>query len=155
MDKIIKKSLTFVILIIVGSLTIFTSCEKEEEDTCTKYDAANKVLNVGAVVHVVKISKDTVPLENVEVTIEITYLPCGTDEATPNDTLTGFTDDEGIIETTQITNIVLNNKNDRILFYAIAPDIEFDQQNYEKVYRYYDEFTGMGKETIELYIYAK
>lgn len=147
--KIVSLSLMF--FLVVGCIVSFNACTPEEDDPCDKSAADNKYVNVGAIVNVLK---GGVPVDSVEILVEITYYPCGVDEAEPTKTFTGYTDTLGVYETASATNITLTNKIDRVKFYAVAPNIDGEIRNYAEVYVYYDDIVT-STATEELTILAK
>ena len=148
-----RRFTTSVIAILFVALTLsFLSCNKDEGDSCADYSNVDKIVRVGAVVDVMK---GSLPVDSVEIQIEITYLPCGSDVADPASTITGYTDTTGIFESPDPVTIIMNNDRDRIKFFALAPNLDYEGQNYAELYLYYGDFTGSGMETRDLSIKAK
>lgn len=148
--KIVSLSLLF--FLVSGCIATFYSCTTEEENPCKASAANDKIVNVGAIVNVLK---SGVPVDSVEIIVEITYYPCGVDEADPTNTFTGYTDTLGVFETPSPTNIRMTNKNDRVKFYAVAPNTLGEIRNYAEVYVYYDDISTAGIAKEELTILAK
>lgn len=148
------KSMFVVLALFAGGVAILTSCTEAEKDQCEKTIADTRIVNVGTQVQILR---GTTPVDSVEIEIKITYLPCGSTEADPTGTYTGFTDTNGIlsIPMSKVVNIVMNNTIDRVQFFAVAPNLVFEQKNYDEEYLYYDEITTAGVEIPELIIYAK
>ncbi len=149
-SKRIISTLSIAILFI-GSFAVFSSCEEDEGNDCAKFAAENKPVNVGPIVTVLN---GGVGVDSVLINVTVTYLACGVVENEASGTYSGYTNEDGIYQPVT-TNVVLKNKNDRVRFFAIAPELDFDQQDYDEAYRYYDDFTGGGGETVDLEILEK
>lgn len=150
--KNIIVSLSLLFFLVASCIVSFNACTPEEDDPCATSAADNKFVNVGAIVNVLK---GGVPVDSVQILVEITYYPCGVDEAEPTRTFTGYTNTLGVYETPSATNITLKNKTDRVKFYAVAPNIDGEIRNYAEVYVYYDDISTAGMATEELTILAK
>ena len=145
----------FIIIIAVSTLQ-FTSCIEEiEENACNKSDADDKVVNIMALVTIDNIITH-IPVDSVNINVEITYLPCGgiESETSPTYYYAAMTDTFGIYES-PISNIVMNNTEDRIKVSVVAPNLDYYQQNYHTKYFGYYNLGGAGLEEIELEVFQK
>ena len=140
-------------LIVVLTLSVQSGCIEEKEiDPCENSVATEKVVNIIAIVHI----EDTngLAIDSAAVNVNITYLPCGTDSGDPSLYANAITDSLGNFTSTN-ANIVMNNSEDRIMVSAIAPNIDYYQQNYDTKYFKYNELSGTGQKEVELTIYQK
>ncbi len=140
-----------IVIVVVLSLSLQSGCITEKEhDACDDSVATEKVVNIIAIVHI----EDTngTPVDSANINVNITYLPCGSDSAAPNLYDNSITDISGNY-TSNNANIVMKNTEDRIMVTAIAPNIDFYQQNFDTKYYKYSELSGTGQEEVELVIY--
>jgi len=154
--KSLKKFRILFLLITVLGVIQFTSCIDElEENACDKSIAADKVVNIMATISIENIATH-LPVDSVDINVEITYLPCGSieNETSPTYNFSAMTDTFGIYET-DISNIVMKNTEDRIKVSVVAPNLDYYQQNYHTKYFGYYNLSGTGLEEIELEIFQK
>lgn len=139
-------------LAISALLFIVFSCTPEAKDQCDATSAANKYINLS-----VKVKVLTYPLENpvdsVPVELYIDQIACGGDTV-KTVSFSDSTDVNGLFET-ELINFVLNNTEDHIDFYGIAPGLNFHVQNFSKQVFKYNQFKGVGSEEFELIIYQE
>ena len=155
MKNLKKYRILFLFIIAIGMIQFSSCIEEVEENACTESVAADKVVNIMAIVNIENITTH-IPVDSVEITVEITYLPCGGVESETNPTYSysSMTDTFGIYES-PISNIVMNNTEDRIKVYVVAPNLDYHQQNYHTKYFGYYNLGGAGLEEIELEVFQK
>lgn len=152
--KSVFKNFLLFSTVIAFSLGNF-SCEKEQDDACIKTETSTKVVNMRAYLHVETVSG--VPVVDEDISLNISFFPCGGDIAVPEDAIASYdfdgpTDEDGNRES-DIVNFVLNNTQDRIVVNAVAPNLNYYQQNFHKIIMNYVDVDGAALDEVHLYIY--
>ena len=155
-----KQSISRNLILLFFGLAIITfsnSCTKEEEDACLKSETTQKVTNVKVFLTIE--NQSGVPVEEEEVSVTISHFACGSDitlseDAVASQEFTGTTNEFGLFESDNV-NFVLTNTQDRVVAFAIAPNLDFFQQNYHREIKYYADLQGTGQDEIYLTIIQK
>lgn len=136
------------LIALISMAATFFACNPEDPDPCDSTAASQKVVNMKATVTIESLAG--VPVANQYVQFTIKLLRCSQEE-----TLYDFsdsTDADGQI-TSNLCNFVLNNTEDRIVMYAVAPNLsDFVTQNFHQVIKKYNELEGVGMENFDLLI---
>ena len=140
--------LSMVSAFVLAAGLVFMACDDDEqEDQCAPFANEEKYVYVDARAIVMN---GSTPLDSVHVQIQVTYLPCGVDEAEPAQTFTGYTDASGVFFPDDPVNIAMNNDKDRVKFSALS--LDHAHNNYAEEYKFYSEMNGAGQETFDLEI---
>lgn len=138
-------------LLLIALMTIsviFTACNSEDPDPCDSSAAAQKIVNMKATVTIESLAG--VPVEKEYVQFSVKLIRCNQEETIYD--FSDSTDVDGQI-TTDLCNFVLNNTEDRIVMYAVAPNLaNFVNQNFHQVIKKYNEMEGVGMENFDLLI---
>lgn len=138
----------WMLLTLFSTLLILSACNSEDPDPCDATAASQKVINTKAMITIT--STSGIPVENEYVNFTITSIACDGQEIVRD--FSDSTDVNGQIET-DLSNFVLNNTKDKIVFYAVAPNLtNFVQYNFHQVIVKYEEFQGVGLEEFDLFI---
>ncbi|MCF8294681.1 MAG: hypothetical protein K9I34_01355 [Bacteroidales bacterium] len=138
----------WIFLTLFASLLILSACNSEDPDPCDATAASQKVINSKATITIA--STTGIPVENEYVNFTITSIACNGQEIVRD--FSDSTDSNGQIES-DICNFVLNNTKDKIVFYAVAPNLtNFIAGNFHQIIVKYDELDGIGLEEFDLII---
>lgn len=150
--KAYKWSLYVLVLLIVTLIS--HSCKLEEDDPCKKSEyPEGKVINLETTLNILEFSSfDPVVYEHFR--LEISKIDCAGDTTQLYYIDTDSTGTSGTWVSDNL-NFVLYNTEDKVEFTAIAPNLDFHGQNFQKITKKFGQFKGTGKDEVSLTIYKR